>query len=184
MDKHCRDGTCYWCEIVQDTEQQFCLPCFVRKLPCVFKTPNLWFCNFSEPSEVPDEVPWVIILDQVEVWMTENSGKSLISMRLKDKCHNHSPVSLNSLVGFFQDFAWHRWHIINWCQRTSVSVLPMRRVQLAPQFCQSLTCVMNSLPGNFPANGSPVLHQGRKLEEVTWLSTAARDYGWYLLLHR
>lgn len=126
----------------------------------VFKTPNLWLSNFSEPLEVPDEVPGVQ-LSRFE-WL-KMPGRAWFQWGWKT-------------LGFFSRLCLAQVTSINWSQRTSVSILSMGRVHLAPQLCQSLTCVINSLPVNFPENESKSYIRAEKLEEVTWLSTAALAY--------
>lgn len=73
----------------------------------VSKTPNLWLSNFSEPLEVPDEVPGVQ-LSRFE-WL-KMPGRAWFQWGWKTNAITLL-LCLYTLLVFFQDFAWPRWPV-------------------------------------------------------------------------
>lgn len=127
---------------------------------CRFASPTqkYWLSKLSEPLEVPAGVPLVISEDQIGSFNDQNYLEELDFYESARLVPSPSLTVLASLAGRLCALAWHRHLSVSMTQRTPVSPLHTGRVHLEPQLCQSLTCVMNSLPGNIPAYWSPVLH--------------------------
>lgn len=126
-----------------------------------FKDPTFLIIQTLWALKVPAGVPWVISTDQVRGLNDQNCLAEPGFHDAERLMPSPSPLSLHYVV-LLQDLSWHRWPSVNWSQRISISVLHMGRVRLAPQLCQSLSCVMNWLPRSIPSDWLPVLHKGRK----------------------
>lgn len=154
--KHCRGRTCLCCRFVQNTEQW--IVCAVLQESCrvAFKTQTFWLSKLSEPLEIPAGVPEVISEDQVRGLNDQNCLE-------EPGFHETKRLMPSPSSHVFTLCCWSSSgpllaQVTNWSLELPVSVLHMGRIHVALQLCQSLTCVMNSLPRNIPSDWSPVSH--------------------------
>lgn len=132
--------------------------CAVLQESCrvAFKTQTFWLSKLSEPLEIPAGVPEVISEDQVRGLNDQNCLE-------EPGFHETKRLMPSPSSHVFTLCCWSSSgpllaQVTNWSLELPVSVLHMGRIHVALQLCQSLTCVMNSLPRNIPSDWSPVSH--------------------------